>query len=540
MLANKKANIFAIILILIYTVSSFFLVKDYGITIDEPAGFGLGHKYLYYYHTGHLDMKDDLPEIADHPCFYNRHAKEFYFHEWPFANTLSAITCYLFFQKLNILDPVSAHHIIIPLLMLLLLFFLFLFVKKYWGSLAGLLSVLALLTYPRFFGHTFNNIKDISEIAFFSITIMLFAQWVMSEKLKYLYWSFIFWAFALATKMDAVFIPIILFLWQIPTLYTYLRQNIAIKTRTLFHIIAGFFIAALTTVTLFPLLQPWPYKNIKDFFIIAPKYIYNMLRQTCAIGNNINISWNLYAPTYIAYTTPILMLLFFIIGFGYLLFSIRRQKLNLLLLIWLLLPIVRHSFPKVNHYDGLRHFLIFVVPFAIIISQGIIFSAKMISKKLNLQKELLLTSFFALLLFIPNIYTLITLHPFQTTYFNFLVGGLKGAQEKDIPFSSDYWYNSLRKAADWLNKNAKNNAHITPLSYELLYFYSLRDDLKIIRLEKDKIPSNTYLINVPRKWIRLDQKEPTLKEKYPEINRLEAVYQIKRQGGEIVTIYYKP
>jgi len=583
---EKKIYFLALIPMLLYLISSFFIVKDYGIMIDDPEQFGVGHKNLHYYLTGHLNYQNEIPKIKNHPNFYNYIVKTRPHHVWPFTPVLSAITCSIFFQKLKILSTVPAHHIAIPILAVLFFLLFFLFLKRHWSSFIAFAAMLILMTYPRFFGHSLSNIKDLPEVLFFSLTIMYFADWFLSQKIKYLYLSFIFWGIALATKADAIFIIPILGLWLLPSLCTSLMKDSSIKLRTLMHFAIGFFITFLIIFINYPSLQPWYYKNKYEFLINAPKFIYNLARYMMGIGSDIDSTWNLYAPNQIFYTTPTLMLLFFILGFLYTL--LKRNQLHTLLLIWLLLPVARHCLPKVNHYDGLRHFMVFIVPFVIIISIGIDKFAKFLTQKIipvicsylypkqdleirehmNMDaghsKSTLNNNSIAIIILlfvlIPNIYSLIALHPYQTTFYNKITGGLKGAQKKDIPFSSDYWLNSNLKIGRWLNKNAHQNANIHG---PYLDFYINRPDLKIIDLygpsvqeaikqrnlndvrhnvkidAKETIPSNTYIAIIPRRWYRLDQKIPLINELIPEINELDIVYKIKRQGGVIAMIYHK-
>jgi len=52
------------------------------------------------------------------------------------------------------------------------------------------------------------------------------------------------------------------------------------------------------------------------------------------------------------------------------------------------------------------------------------------------------------LLTISPIVSLIHLHPYQMTYFNSFVGGLRGANEN---YETDYWLTSYREAMEWVN-----------------------------------------------------------------------------------------
>jgi len=533
MKSDKKIYALVLILVSVYLIISFFIVKDYGVTCDEPENFGIGHKYLYYYQTGQLNFKDDNPEIEGHPNFYNKFVKLGPHQQSAFANILSALACYIFYQKLHLLDPISAHHIVIPILTTVFLYILFLFVKEHWGNSAGLISVLALITYPRFFGHIFNNIKDIPEIIFFSITIVLFVEWVLSGRIKYLYPAFICFGFALATKPDAILIPIILILWQAPFLYKSIVNDSSTRIRTLLHIIVGFAITSIIVLSCFPPLLPWQPDKVN--------FLFGMFYYTGFISKAPDISWNLYAPSQIFYLTPVVMLLLFISGLIWAFSKLRSDKLYLLLIIWVLFPILRHCLPHVNHYDGLRHFLVFIVPFIVIVSIGVSHLSNICLRFIKIKKGLLLT-FICILFLIPNLFSLISLHPYQTTYFNFLIGGLKGAQKKDFPFSSDFWFNSYREAGEWLDKKANSDSHYYAFPYDDLFKYSVsREDLKPISPDKalPHIPSNTYVVIVPRKWWP-KMKYESLGKILSVVEKLKIVYQIKRQGGEILTIYYKP
>lgn len=598
-MSKKNLFYFALIPILIYLAASFFIVKDYGIMIDDPEQFGVGHKNLHYYLTGKLNYQDNKPEIQNHPNFYNYIVKTRPHHIWPFTPMLSAATCKIFFEKLNWLPPVPAHHFVIPLLTALFFLLFFFFVRRWWGDFATICAVLMLMTWPRFFGHSLSNIKDLPEVLFFSLTIMYFMDWYLpprqarDDQVGYLYLSFLFFGLAVATKADAIFVIPILGLWLLPDLINNLTKDTSIKIRILFHFCIGALISFLFIFFTYPQLQPWYYKSKYDFLVQAPKFIYTLARYIIGIGGDIDSTWNLYSIKQIFYTTPVLMLLFFAIGFVFTLirplirtsldtFSYAKsfrehsgraekhnlqnpltlsatlrvvyRRVNLLLLIWLLLPVLRHCMPKVNHYDGLRHFMVFMVPFVIITTIGIINFAKFISRKLEQQsllnlKQNMIETFFLILIVLPNLYSVITLHPYQTTFYNKIIGGLGGAQKKEIPFSSDYWFNSNLELGEWLNKNAKQNANIhgpfidyylNPSTPRRARGSGRAGDLKKISLDKkNKIPSNTYIVEIPRKWYRLDQKLPLISELIPEIKKLEIVYQIKRQNGVIATIYYQ-
>jgi len=249
---KDKANIAALIISIVYLIIASFLINDYGITHDEPQNFSVGHAYLHFYQSGDLNFESNIPTIENHPDFLKTATCPE--RIWPFANILSAITCSVFYQKLNLLNPISAHHIIIPIMTSIFLFIQFLFVKKHWGNLAGFLSILVLITYPRFFGHTFNNIKDVPEIILFSTSIFAFAEWIISKRVKFLYTGFVFFGLALATKIDAIFIPMILALWLVYGFFVWNIKSLKINIKIFFHFIAGSIISGITALIIYPSL----------------------------------------------------------------------------------------------------------------------------------------------------------------------------------------------------------------------------------------------------------------------------------------------
>jgi len=502
-------------IVVLFIAASFFIVKDYGINFDERENFGIGHKYLHFYRTGHLDFNDNLPEKAKDlftPLLTN--VPHVFF---PLPNILAAIASNIF----NI-GFVPSHHIAIPFMLAGFLPVMYLFVRKHWGNFCGIASVLILLTYPRFFGHSFSNIKDVPNAIFMAITVMLLADWFMSGKLKFLYFGAIALGCAMATKMNAVFILPIILLWQMPNIFIHLKDNLPINSRTLGHILLGLVLSMAVLILFYPPL----------FYFRDMNFLKGIITYTYTVGRTSQATWNLYAPMYLLYVTPPLMIISLIAGFICLLR--KKTQFNWLLIAWVLFLILRHALPGMRHYDGIRHFLWALIPLSIIAAVGI----------KSLYKPLLGV------LVALNLLTIISLHPYQTTYFNFLIGGLKGAQEKEYPYACDYYLNSYRQAGKWLDQNAKPNANYYAFPYDDLFSFSVsRKDLmplphesmvakSINHLEMiTNAPLNTYIVVIPRKWwLPL---YTSIDDILAVTSQLEKVYEIKRKGGEILTIYYK-
>lgn len=54
------------------------------------------------------------------------------------------------------------------------------------------------------------------------------------------------------------------------------------------------------------------------------------------------------------------------------------------------------------------------------------------------------------------VHQIVRLHPYQLTYFNELVGGLRGAEGR---FETEYWLTSYKEAVEWLNDQADRSGH---------------------------------------------------------------------------------
>lgn len=532
---HNPFNLYAAICIIGHLTISFLVIEDYGITIDAPDDVAIGLKYLNYFETGHLDFSDNTPSIPGHPVVYSDTSvatKPYY--AYPFANTLSALTCKIFYQKLRLLDPVASHHIMIPLLLAGFMGAFYVFVKKYWGGYAALLAILLLATYPRFIGDSFNNLKDVPLAIFFSLTIMCYVEWRETWRKVFLYGAAAFFAFGFVTKPDVVLTLFIILPWEI------VRWKIKGFDRRIwrFDIIKHYALAAILSGmlawVLYPPLHPW-YPHCWQYFTEAIDYMKG-------IATWENAPWNIYAPEYIWYTSPVPVLLIFFTGFCVILFKWGRSVMNPLLVVWVLFPVLRHCLPGTNHYDGLRHFLMFVIPFSIISALG----AEAVVNHLCplFRHRWMVVSFVSLVCIGSGLYPTIKVHPFQTTYFNGFMGGLEGAQAVDYPYACDYWGNSLRQAGEWLDLHAKPNAsYYAVVATRLLRWSVDRNDLKEIKQinSVQEIPPNTYFVVIPRKhWGGLVVQTGMVSKWTFFATRYKLVHRIERQGGEIFSIYYNP
>jgi len=166
---KSKFDTFYIIflaLLLIYVIASFSLLKDFGITWDEPVQQYIGKVNSDYIH-GRTDKLEDLPEDLN---YYG-----------PFFETLNYDFSTSLMDSFRMLQ-VDAFHILIILSFSAGVFFFFKLVRLIYGSETALFASLFLFLNPILFAHSHYNSKDIPLVAGFTITLYLWVKFEISDQ----------------------------------------------------------------------------------------------------------------------------------------------------------------------------------------------------------------------------------------------------------------------------------------------------------------------------------------------------------------------
>ncbi|MBI2995781.1 MAG: glycosyltransferase family 39 protein [Candidatus Melainabacteria bacterium] len=506
--------------LVLFLITSFLIVDDFGVPIDNPKNYFEGEANLTYLLTGDIESSKVLNQTHG-----------------AFIFMLADASRRLLSNKLHFLNPIAARHIVLPLITALFFIPLFYFLKKYFSSGFALAVIAILVTYPEYFGHIFNNLKDPPLVVFFTLAIISYAEWIFSKKLKYLYLFFVFFGLALCIKLYALLLIVILFLWIKLGGKRFVDKNCSLK-KNHFHFLIGFLIILTLLALLYnPTYWGW---GIENKILFIKRFISNIRWITS--NSSANAGLTLYPFVQVFYRTPLLMLLCFTFGF-YQTVAKHKTDLSVLLIVWCLIPVVILCFQQLYRYhNGSRLFLVYVVPFSIVSVIGIQSLVSLLVREFKLD-ETSLKLIIPVLVFSLNLSSIISTHPYQTTYFNSLARGLKGAQEKHIPNANDYWFNSYRKAGKWLDKNAKKNSNIFFINRISSRTYLIEDlisrkDLLIRNFFPQRIkyifPHDSYIVIIPFDSIQRGHYSSFWKENY------KIVHEIKRQGGEILTIYYKP
>jgi len=116
-----------------------------------------------------------------------------------------------------------------------------------------------------------------------------------------------------------------------------------------------------------------------------------------------------------------------------------------------LFPLLLIANPSVPKYDGVRLFLP-AFPFLCIIAGMGVHQLFLWSRRIKGGRAFLPLY---LLLFSMTIYSsVVRIHPYQSSYYNELIGGIDGAVKKG--FEAEFWGNAHRGALPWLNAHPQH------------------------------------------------------------------------------------
>ncbi len=490
-----KRQLPLVIFLVIYLLFVFFSYKDYGITYDEQRTYWRG-KQLYNEVTTNNEklqknfvLKNETNDetLLIYPSYY------------------SALL-----YSLNKKENFQTYHL------LNFLFALIIFISIYQGLLVvfkkpllAILGPIFLITSPRFFGHIAANPKDIPfAIMYFLSLVMIYfsSHWKNIERVL-----FLGILFGLTVSLRFVGYSIILVYLFYKLFLEESNKTLCEKTwMAFFEVIVIFLISFLVNIITLPYLGVNPLDNFIKLFLSAKQYPWN--GDVLFIGKrywleNDKLPWY-YLPVWILFTTPIYILVLFIVGS----FNSFKNNLSKIVLASLIINLAIYFITKPVVYDGFRHMLYLLPQIVLLAVCGYIYLGPKVKKY---ARFLILVNIILILI------SYIQLHPYQYIYFNELIGGLKGAYGQ---LEIDYWMASNKEAALWLKNNiakkTKKNIKVAICGniFSASYFFSR--NMKVVYHENEA----DYVICNERS------------DYYKKING-EIVYTVKREGVNLGYVF---
>lgn len=551
-LFRKNSYLFiAVFLSLLFFIMQFLTLSHYGINWDEVGHYNRGQQFLHYFLTGEKNY--ETLQVKNVSIFQKPPAT-LTFDYWvnvnghpPLNDIFASLSNYFFYQNLGIIGDIESYHFFIIFVSSVLVGLVVLWTAQAYGIFPALVSCLALVFYPLFLGESHFNIKDPVQSSFYALTLYTFYKAVVKNSWKIMLLSSVFAGFALGTKFNILFAPFIIVPWIL--IYYWkkiklLKWPFSPKLSTAFIIYP--FIAFGILYTSWPFLWSNPLGKIIKVLTYYKDIGYSVNYQS----NNYLLfeDFNIFAIKWIFFTTPVIILILSALGIIYAIGHgmQEKNKTALFILLWFLIPILRVTVvPKAGIYLGVRQIMEFVPAMAILSGIGAQYIVVLLNgyitkhfKQFNLSiKPLFLLQILIILSFVPIALKLVSIHPNENVFFNFLIGGVNGAKEKNIPYWGSSFGNVYKQGANWINANAQKNAKVDlAVGYE--------ESMPRVWLRKDINYSNQYRKDFPERKgeyiIEMTGDMPT----WPPFcywvyvqNFLVPVHEVKVDGVAILTIW---
>jgi len=434
--ANFLARHSAIIALAVFAVVGIAVLDDYSVGFDENTQRRNGNAAFDYI----LGDEDALPDGVD------RH------YGVAFEVPLIAVERLLRLEDSR--DIYLSRHIITHLFFLAGGFFAWLLAYRLFGSrLVALLAMLIFLLHPRIYAHSFFNSKDLPFLSMFMVALYLIQRAFRRDTV---------WAFALCGVgvgllaniriMGVILIPAVLGMLALDVLHAMRRGDRGGARRALAG--AGAFCAtfAATLYAAWPAIWRDPLGISEALALLSehPNTVATLFRGELVRWPN--IPWD-YIPTWILITTPPAALILASLGIARVArlcaadwrgaLANTTARFGLLMAACAILPAAAAIALNSNIFNGWRHVYFLYAPICVLAAFGLRGLAA-------LPKPRVRVAAFALtaLGVVSAAVQMVSLHPLQSEYFNFLANKSGIASRWEM----NYWLASGKEALDALLK----------------------------------------------------------------------------------------
>lgn len=467
--------------------------KDYGVTWDEPAYFHATDLHLQWFKAvGDNISSGELRKSLDDATINTAwHWNPYNVPHPPFSRIVSGMAKEL---SSPFLDKFSAYRMGPALFFALLVVVMYLWINELYGHAAGLFSSLALVFIPNLFGYAHIAVTDLPLATMWFLTVYCF--W---KGLSHWQWSLllgIVWGLALSTKFPAVLIPIPLILWA----------HLFHRDKYVNNVFAMLFLAPIIMVAIQPYLWHQTGLRVLEFLYEGISRGYRLDANFGVFFFNQILSSNQlpwYYPFFIVgVTTPDSLVALAMLGLLSVPWLQEQRSAPLLFFANAAFVLIMGILPGAVLHDGVRQ-LLSALPFLCALAgAGFYFLAtwllRIAQRSVRLErvanlKTKIIGTLFLLVCFNPAL-DLYLAHPFQLSYYNRLVGGIRGAYERGLEMT--YFMEAFTPAfLNSLNEKLPANSVMNASFANFMFAYyqkhgHLRPDIKITETG----PVNYYVL----------------------------------------------
>jgi 4-amino-4-deoxy-L-arabinose transferase-like glycosyltransferase len=437
-----------------------------GLTWDEPTYIMAAERYMAWFGELFTNPARALSpqSVTTYWTFNNEHPPM----DKVWSGLVWLVTRHLF-------DDLTAHRLGNMLLVGLLVAFLYSIVAGQYGYTAGVGAVVALMSMPRFFFHAHLAALDVPVTVMIFVVISMF--WLSRDQPGF-GWTLalgIVWGLALATKINALFVPpVVLLLWTVlfqPRPYLFLRL-----------ILMG-----LMGVALLSLSWPWLYYDSAKRLIAYLNFMtirHTEVEQYYFGRLYVPPPWHFpFVMTLVV--VPVSVTVLWLTGAWRVTRRKPNQTLGHLFVLGALVSIGILATGRSQVFDNER-LVMPVFPFlAALAGIGIAWVALRIREWTEQRGRLAWARPGLLALgavaFLPQVFVALGLYPHLLSYYSEAIGGLPGAQR--LRLETTYWCETYAQALPYLNAHVPASGVIWAECPDVLAYYQLhgklRSDLQI-------------------------------------------------------------
>jgi 4-amino-4-deoxy-L-arabinose transferase-like glycosyltransferase/repressor of nif and glnA expression len=430
-------------------------LNDYGLTWDESEDSLVGHEHFLWCIHPSLSKKG----IDAHWQYGKEHP--------PLATLVGGFTEDVLHDRLGLLEPYKAFRFQVLLYVFILNFALFAWVRECWGRATAFVAVLSFFFLPRAFFDAHLGALDYPMSAMWVVTAYAFWKGLTSP--RWMLAASVLMGLALLTKVNALFLWPLLLGWfavwfrsDLWHLFRHrLRGGIKEHARVVRSLAALLLIPPAVFFIGWPWLWPQPFDRTLDYFAWLTRHVQNVvyyMGQTWSCP-----PWH-YAFVLTAVTVPLVVLIPLFAGIFRLHRTAHRGAAAFLLLNGLV-PIAAIAFASSCAYDGVRLWLP-AFPFLCASSAVGVHEIYLFAERIKARS--VFVALYSALFVVSVYFSVIRYHPYESSYFNEIVGGVDGAAARG--FETEYWGHPYQALLPWLNAHSEN-AFWVPLGGSLLSVY---------------------------------------------------------------------
>jgi 4-amino-4-deoxy-L-arabinose transferase-like glycosyltransferase len=411
-------------------------LDDYGLTYDEPYYLQASKSYTRWLLSpswSTIDTRFDS-RLSEHP---------------PLANFLAGATIHVLHDRAGLVSELTAARTSVIGFVFALNVALFLFSSALFGRWVGTFVTVSFALLPRVFFHSHLATLDYPMTAMWFLA--LYAYWKGMRSSRWIYLSATLVGLAWLTKINGFFLYApIGFLW----ILHFDRTDLHGSWTRLWPMLV---IPPVELVVAWPWLWPNPIARLVEYFqvfsdLTIPTYYFGIKYGTPP--------WHL--PFALAFLTLPVLVWLPAAGGSIARWKDRRDKY--FVAFNALFPLVMIAFSPSKH-DGVRLFLPAFPFFCVLAGAGIHYVAAALRDRKH-RIAFAAAAWIALGATIAS--PVIRYHPYQSSYFGEVIGGVDGARKHG--FEVHYWCSAYKELVPWLNENPQNVYHVPTCSH-LLDFY---------------------------------------------------------------------